>query len=491
MASAGTTSPRLLSSTPAAAAVGIPVTSSIVLNFNKPVSAVSAAQLHVTWQGGQVPGSILTQGATVTFTPTVPMPGAATILVSGPILDLAGLQATVSFQFTTGSNPDTTPPTLVFTYPPDGARVPASGTNIVLRFSKPVTVPYNTVPVQILAGVAPISSYNWMTLGEDSQTITGSVSFQPDTDVTVAVTADLRDFAGNPIQPVSFRFRTESLADSLGPTIMAVSPADGAVNVDVNSPFELHFSQPMEPVSVSSGLQVTDAGRTVTGQIDHDATAQILTYRPDLPHQPASTVELFAGQSIYGASGERINAFYSHFTTLGPSPTGRAVSFSVSANAIDVRFAGPLPATIHQVYLRRGTNLVPSQVVVTASDQIRVVPNLALADGAAYYLVLDSMQEVLIQAEKETGDPAGEVVIHQIPGMVRLEFAVPVNPLTILRGVRLLAPDGAPVNFTVHTGLDRREMILIPAKSASPLTVLLDGVESLSGRCLPHMIRRP
>ena len=489
---AGTTSPRLLSSTPAASAVGIPVTSSIVLNFSKPVSAVSAAQLHVTWQGGQIPGSILTRGSTVTFTPTVPLPGAAAILVTGPVLDLAGLQAAVNVQFTTGSNPDTTPPTLVFTYPQDGARVPASGTNIVLRFSKPVTWSYNTVPVQILAGIVPISGYNLMTLGEDSQTITGSISFQPDTDVTVAVTADLRDFAGNPMQPVSFRFRTESLADSLGPTITTVSPADGAVNVDVNSPIELHFSQPMEPVSVSSGLQVTDAGRTVTGQIVHDPTAQILTFRPDVPYQPASTVELFAGQSIYGVSGERIIAFYSHFTTLGPSANGQAVSFSVSANAIDLRFAGPLPATIHQAYLRQGTNLVPSQVVVTASDQIRVVPERTLAEGVSYHLVLDSTQEVLIQVEREISDLAGEAVVDQVPGRVRIKFAQAVNPLTILRGgVRLLGADGAAVSFTIHTGLDRREMILIPAKSAGPLTVLMDGVESVSGRHLPRTVRRP
>lgn len=94
--------------------------------------------------------------------------------------------------------------------------------------------------------------------------------------------------------------------------------------------------------------------------------------------------------------------------------------------------------------------------------------------------------------EKETGDPTGEVVIDQIPGRVRIEFTLPVNPLTVLRGgVRLQGPDGAPVRFTAHTGLGRREMILGPATSVSPLTVILDGVESLSGRRLPRTVRRP
>jgi methionine-rich copper-binding protein CopC len=469
------------------------VTSSIVLNFSRPVSAVSAAQLHVTLAGQQIPGSILTQDSSVIFTPTVPMPGAATIVVSGLAADLAGLQADVRLWFTTGSNPDATPPTLVFTYPPDGARVPAGSTNLVLRFSEPVTVAYNAVPVQILSGASPISTYNLLTFGEDSQTLAGSFSLPADTDVTVAVTADLRDFNGNPIQPVSFRFRTESYVESQGPQVTAVSPADGAVNVDVNSPIELHFSQPMEPVSVSSGLQVTNAGRTVTGQVGPDESAQILTFRPDVPYLSANTVELFAGQSIYDVSGRRIGgAFYSHFTTLGPSPTGQAVSFSVAADAIDVRFAGPVPATVDQVYLRQGANLVPTRVEVAAPDQIRVIPAAALAEGVPYHLVLDSTQEVLIEVEKETDDPAGEVAVHQMPGAVRIRFARPVNPLTILRGgIRLLRSDGTPVNFTVQAGLDRREMTLVPATSAGPLTVLLDGVESRSGSRLPTMVRRP
>jgi len=86
-----TASPRLPSSTPASGAVGVPVTSTIALNFSRPMSAVSAAQLHVIWQGRQIPGAMLTQDSTVTFTPTVPLPGAATIYVSGPVADLAGV----------------------------------------------------------------------------------------------------------------------------------------------------------------------------------------------------------------------------------------------------------------------------------------------------------------------------------------------------------------------------------------------------------------
>jgi hypothetical protein len=209
-------------------------------------------------------------------------------------------------------------------------------------------------------------------------------------------------------------------------------------------------------------------------------------------YQPASTVELFAGQSIYAVSGERIAAFYSHLTTLGPSATGQAVSFSASADAIDVRFAGPVSGDGQQVYLRRGMSLVPTRVAVASLDQIRVIPAVALEEDVLYHLVLDSTQEIAIQVEKEAGDPSSEVAVLQIPGAVRIRFGLPVNLLTVLRGgIRLSGPDGAPVRFTVQAGLDRRELTLVPARSAGPLTVVLDGVESRSGRRLPTMLRRP
>jgi hypothetical protein len=185
------------------------VTSTIALNFSRPMSAVSAAQLHVMWQGRQIPGAMLTQDSTVTFTPTVPLPGAATIYVSGPVADLAGLQASVNVQFTTGANADTTPPTVVFAYPPDGSRVPAYLTNIVLRFSKPVTA-NGPAPIQILVGASPLSGNGGLTLGEDGQTFSAGIYFPPDSEITVAVTADIQDFAGNPLQPFSYRFKTAS-----------------------------------------------------------------------------------------------------------------------------------------------------------------------------------------------------------------------------------------------------------------------------------------
>jgi hypothetical protein len=239
----------------------------------------------------------------------------------------------VFLSFTTGANSDTTPPKLVF------AVVPAYGTNVILQFSKPVTAVLGTAPIQVLAGSSPITSaYGW-TIGEDGRKFENDLNLPPDTDIPVAVTADLVDFAGNPISPVSINFRTESDAQSQGPQVLSVSPANGAVNVNATSPIVLQFSRAMAPVSVSAGLQVTNTGVTISGSISNDNTAQIFTFRPEAPYQAGSKLEIFADSSIFDATGARIGAFYSNFGTLGQTATGQAVFFSASANAIDVRFS--------------------------------------------------------------------------------------------------------------------------------------------------------
>ena len=491
-ATASAVNPRLVSSTPAAGAVGVPVSAVVTLNFNETVSTVSAAQLQFRWQGGTIPGSFQIQGSVVTFTPAGLLPGAASISVAGYVKDLWGRQTYVSLAFTTGANSDPAPPTLVFAYPAEGALVPAYGTNVVLQFSKPVTAASGATPIQILAGSSPISGYG-LQLGEDGRTFAGNLNLAPDTDITVGVTSALVDFASNPIKPVSIHFRTASDAASRGPQVLSVSPANGAVNVNANSPIVLQFSHAMEPVSVGVGLQVTDAGPTITGSTSDDSTAQVFTFRPDVAYKPGTTVGIFAGSSIFDATGERTAAFYSQFgTAASQGSSGQAVSVSASANAIDVRFSGRIPAGASQVYLRRGMTLVPAEVVDMGVDQIRVIPAGPLDPSARYYLVLDATEELAIQVEKEADDAPCEVAIVRVPGAIRLQFSRPINPLTALRGgVKLLGPDGASVDFTTQTSVDRTEMLLTPATLAGPLTVVIDGVESRAGRRLEPQTRRP
>ncbi len=479
---------KLVSSDPPQGAAGVPVTSTITLNFSKPVSAVSAAQLPIRWSGGAIPGSFQTQGATVIFTPSTPMPGAATIGTSNfsnlQIQDLRSIPTYFSYQFTTGPNPDTTPPTLLFSAPQDGALIPPGPVNVAFRFSKPVASSSGTSAIQVFAGGNNLTSNFQFLTGEDGQTFTGSFNFSADTDITVAITSDLKDFSGNSIQPITLHLRTASLQSLQGPSVLSISPALGAVNVDPKTPIELRFSQSMVAGSVQAGLRVATNAGISTGTVSNDDASQTFDYHSDLPWPNGSGVDMVLDPIAYDLSGARITAQYSHFTVLSVfSNTAPAISFSASPTAIDIRFAGPVPEQVLELsYLHLGGTLVASRSERAARDQIRIVPESPLQPGVTYHLVLDADHEIAIRIPESTGDIPRVTSIDSDAATTRIHFSGPINPITLYRGgLKLLRSDGTSVAFTTEVSQDLQEVVLVPVEQAAPLTPVLDGVEARSG----------
>jgi hypothetical protein len=474
------TLPKFVSSNPARGAVGISVSSPIVLTFSKPVAAVSVARLQVGFQNSTVPGAWSTQGAVATFTPADSMPGAMQISVFGSVLDLGGLNTTVSTQFTTGANPDTTPPTLTFSYPSEGMLIPAQNPQITLRFSKPVTPRPGTNPIQIFGPGANFNSQ--LSVGEDGRTFTGLVNLTADSDITISITSDLQDFAGNSIQPVAIHFRIAPYVVSQGPAVTSVSPADGAMNVPVNTPIELHFNQPMDASSMQGGLTVTNSGASIAGTITQDSMAQVFDFQPGAPYQTGSEVDVFP-TAVFGVTGVRLAPFYSHFTTASAAPAAtQAAAFSASSTAIDVRFCGLVPDTVEHAYLRLGQSLIPSRWVATGWDQIRIIPESRLQPGETYGLVLDTGHEIAIRVENPEPEPPVMLAAEKQGEAIHLRFDKPMNALSVRNGgIRLGAADGSTVEFTVLTSLDSKDMVLVPSRSGITVKLQLKTIESKAG----------
>jgi hypothetical protein len=481
---------RLISSSPAFADAGVPVSSTVALNFNKAVSAVSAAQLHLVWQGGSIPGTFQTdytnQGSTVTFTPAAALPGAASLSLTGTLRDLNGFSSSVNLQFTTGANPDRIPPVLVSSYPADGATVFPFDITIALRFSKPVAAAPGTNGIQIFAGanLLPSSSF---TVGEDGQTFTTNQNIGPGTQITVFVTSNMRDFAGNAVEPFSIHFVTASDTVSRGPSVLSVSPADGAVNVDVNSPIEIRFAQPMDAVSVQNGFDVTASGTLAGGALTNDSSARTFDFQPNLPWLPGAAVETFLTPLAHDLTGAQMAAAHTQFTTAAPpAATARAVAYSASARGVDVRFAGSVPYKVNQAYLRQGRTLLPSSIGIVGMDQIRLTPAAPLEPGVPYRLVLDADQELAFQVETPGQDSPTVTEVATGPAGFRLRFSRGVNPLSLRLGAtRIVGPDGSNVGFTVRNSLDSRELFLVPTRSAGPLQLVLENLETRDGQRIP------
>jgi large repetitive protein len=483
---------RLTSSTPASGAVGVDVRSTVTLNFNRPVSAVSAAQLNAGFQNATIPGTFQTQGSTVVFTPSSPLPGAAVISITGTLRDAqySYASAYVYLQFTTAANPDTTPPMLQFVYPPDGSSVPDRGVNLVLQFSKPVVIPQASL--HVLSGSSEIGVVNWYA-GADGRTYTASnCSFPPAATVTLASSPGIVDFAGNALQPFTVHYQVLSDDASRGPQLVSISPANGATNVPVDQAVEVRFSQPIDSVSLQSSLYITDAGAILPGTVVTDSTAQVFDYHPNVNYGPGDLVAVFVQDSVYTTSGVRVSpAAYSFFHTAPPAGAlAEPTSFSVSPTAIDVRFDSAPSSTVCDGYLRVGQSRVAADCARMEGDQVRFTPSKPLNAGMRYSLVLDSRHEIVFSVDAADREqiPTLESVTREAAGSIAVRFRGPVNPLTAARGgLQLLGPDGQPVPFTLESALDDALLRLTPARLLPAVTVLIDGLESRAGARLPAL----
>lgn len=136
--------PAVTSSTPAAGSTGVDTGADVIIRFTEPV-AVTSASFRFECNGTAVPFTLAGSGtATITLTPAEDLPGTAgctVTVVAAQVSDTdAGdppdtMVADVTVDFTTVD----AAPTVVSTTPQDGATSVATGSDIVVTFSEPVT----------------------------------------------------------------------------------------------------------------------------------------------------------------------------------------------------------------------------------------------------------------------------------------------------------------------------------------------------------------
>ncbi|MCD6379508.1 Ig-like domain-containing protein, partial [bacterium] len=170
------------------------------------------------------------------------------ITVSGSSKDLAGNQLGDDYvvNFTTTSEEDITPPTVISTIPEDDAMDVTPVITIEITFSEPIFIP----------------SFDWYTqtfftlnppLSDGSISIDGPTLFLEDlvfpqnTEVEVTLTTDITDLAGNPMA-ANYNLSFTTLSDNIRPTLVSATPSNGTTGISPNiSQMVFNFSEPMNP----------------------------------------------------------------------------------------------------------------------------------------------------------------------------------------------------------------------------------------------------
>ncbi|MBA3461288.1 MAG: Ig-like domain-containing protein [Deltaproteobacteria bacterium] len=295
------TAPTVMSTTPAASATNVAVTSTIAVTFSEPVTGVTGTSFTVT-EGSAVAGSLGSSngGRTWTFTPSASFANNATVMVtlSTAVMDLVGNPLATPFTFNFTTVPDTTAPTVMSTVPAANATGVALASTIAVTFDEPVTnVTTTTFTVNSGGAVGgSLASSN----GGRTWTFTPSAAFSNNATVTVTLSSGITDAASNPLAaPFTFMFTT--VPDTTAPTVQSTTPAANAMNVATSTTIVAMFSEPVMNVTAST-FTVND-GTVVTGTLASSNGGRTWTFMPSAALAATASVSITLTAGITDLAG--------------------------------------------------------------------------------------------------------------------------------------------------------------------------------------------
>lgn len=331
------TSPSVVSVSPADTLTNISVNAPVWVHFSEALDPTQVPANAITLNGGAVAGSIAfapgPDYSTLVFTPTSLLSPSTTytVNVSG-LQDVAGNPmsafAATSFQTSATATADATHGTVTIT-PGSGATV-AVNTNVVFQLSKPVNpLSINYLSMRVYDNTISHDIPGTVAVSVDRKTLT----YTPTASCTAAAhclpanhsicTWDynggtLYDEDGLAYQSAGLCFTTTNTADLTVPTV-TVTPPDASTGVGPNNPVVLTFSKPINPGSISTNVALYIGSNLYTTyySLSQDST----TVSFSIGNMPYGTVfTVVATPNITDLAGNHLaNEFRSSFTTA-PQP---------------------------------------------------------------------------------------------------------------------------------------------------------------------------
>jgi len=313
-----------------------------------------------------------------------------TATIAGTVKDLAGnaMGSAFSFAFTTA---DITPPSIVAVSPTNGSSGVASNTTVNVTFSEAMNAGTINASVVLLkltssgAAVAGTVSYNAATF---TATFVPSAPLSFSTGYTVIVTTDAKDIAGNSLATgFSSAFSTDTAPDTIAPTVISVTPANGAVGVGISDALNATFSEPMDPSTINGSTITLRNSATlalVSATVSFNAAANAATLTPTSSLSFNTGYTLTVGTGAKDLAGNPLAAsFNSAFTTTAaPDITPpRVVSTMPSNGAEDVPVLTPVTVTFDEPVNPATINT--STIVLKLTSNGVVISGSVSYDGAS------------------------------------------------------------------------------------------------------------
>ena len=184
----------------------VPVNTSIVIGFDQPMNpdTINESTILVTANGTPISGTVTydAESNVATFTPDADLPEGTviTVTVTTDVEDDEGnpMVDPYVFEFETGTEEDTTAPTVISEFPEAGAIDVPVNTIVAAGFSEPMDPStINTSTFLLETNGTPVSgTVTWV---GTTATFTPDADLDPNTTYTATITTGATDLAGNPI----------------------------------------------------------------------------------------------------------------------------------------------------------------------------------------------------------------------------------------------------------------------------------------------------
>ena len=511
--------------TPTAGAQDVPVNSTIVVTFNKSVSAVTVttATVQVSYAGvSHVAGSFVVNGATVSFAPGTPLPGntAVSVQVAG-VQDFAGIgNDYFSSSFQTAAVADDVAPTVLSVTPNDGATGVGLNAQVVVIFSEslnPATVNNNTFALfangSRFGGVSSLSA--------DSRTVTLTGGTLPELSaVTLVISGAVQDLASNALADFTTAFTTTSAPDTQRPSVVSQRPGNGANGVAVSSRIVLFLTERLDESTVAGAVRVSQNGVLVDGTVQSTGNAQVVQFVPAQPWEFNALVQVFLEATALDLFGNSVVAYQGSFRTapdpattvpvvVGTSPVYGSVNVPInpvitlgynvpldpaSVNAATVTLAGPngaavtatigLDATGRVIRIDPVEDLAPNVFYsYQTTAGIRGANGLAQQSPGWWYFQTGSTSDTTAPTVRAMTPPQGAVNVGDNAGIV-VRFSETINPQTVNGATVAVTGAQGPISYSVSLSNQNRDVNLAPNTTlpdGQVLTVTVAAITDLSG----------
>jgi uncharacterized protein (TIGR03437 family) len=225
------TPPTVIAVLPVTGASGVPIGNKLFATFSTAMdpSTINTTTFKLAQGVTAIAGVVTYVGTTATFAPSSNLASGTQFIatITTGAKDLSGNALANNFQwiFTTSAVLDTTPPTVVSTFPANGAGATATGTNLTVIFSKaidPLTI--NTGTFTLQQGASPVAGT--VTYNGTTAVFAPLGGLSPGATYTATVTTGVKDLAGNALaSPLVWSFSTVAPP----PTVPVINAA-GTVN---------------------------------------------------------------------------------------------------------------------------------------------------------------------------------------------------------------------------------------------------------------------